>query len=152
MKRTIALLLLLFTSSLANAANTWGTDVSDMWWNPSESGWGANIAHQREIVFVTLYVYGADSRVRWYVGPNLGNTSGFIFSGTLYETTGPYLGGAFNPNSVSTRVVGTVTVNIATVNTGTLSYTVDGVSVTKSIERQTFRTADISGSYAGAMG
>ena len=70
MKRLLATIctgLMLAWAPAIQAANTWGTDLSDMWWIPAESGWGANIAHQGEIVFMTLYVYGADSRVRWYL-------------------------------------------------------------------------------------
>src|SRR5450631_921693 len=150
MKRVLALLMLLVAMQ-ARGANTWGTDLSDMWWNPNESGWGANLAHQNEVVFLTLYVYGADGHVRWYVGPDLAPTGGLAFSGSLYETTGPYLGGAFNPAAVSARAVGTATVTLTSVSTATLAYSVDGVGVTKSIQRQSFRTADMTGTYTGGL-
>jgi hypothetical protein len=148
----LALSLMLCCLIPARAANTWGTDLSDMWWNPNESGWGVNIAHQQEIVFLTLYVYGVDNRVRWYVAPSLPSSVGaFVFSGLLYETTGPYLGGAFNPGAVNNRTVGAVTLNITSISTALLTYTVDGVAVSKSIQRQTFRTPDIGGNYVGAV-
>jgi hypothetical protein len=151
MKRVLALLTLIFAMQ-AHAANTWGTDMSDMWWNPNESGWGANIAHQQEVVFLTLYVYGTDSRVRWYVGPDLPSSGGGLtFSGALYETTGPYFGGAFNPTAVTSRVVGSATVTMTSASAGTLTYSVDGVVVTKSIQRQSFRTSDMTGDYTGAL-
>ncbi len=137
----------------SEAANTWGTDLSDMWWNPNESGWGANIAHQGEIVFLTLYVYGADGKVKWYVGPSLaslGGNSTFTFSGALYETTGPYLAGTFNPANVGIRQVGNATINFDGVDHATLIYGVDGANVSKSLERQTFRSNNLSGSYTGA--
>ncbi len=135
----------------AHSANTWGTDLSDMWWNPSESGWGANIAHQRDIVFLTLYVYGSDNRVRWYAATEMrsrGVANPFVFDGALYEVTGPYFGlGFFNPANVSVRQVGTATLSAPFISSATLSYSVDGVSVTKSIERQTFRENNLAGSY-----
>lgn len=144
--------LFAFAPLSVHALNTWGTDMSDLWWNPNESGWGANLAHQQEIIFMTLFVYGQDNRVRWYVADALrsqGAGSDFTFSGALYETTGPFLGGAFNPANVGNRQVGTATVSLG-VETGTLQYSVDGFTVAKSIERQTFRANNLAGSYVGA--
>lgn len=135
------------------AANSWGTDLSDLWWNPAESGWGANIAHQGDVIFLTLFVYGADNSVKWYVAPAMasqGGANAYAFTGEFYETTGPFLGDAlFNPARVERRVVGAASLHFAGVSEGTLSYTVDGVSVTKGIGRQTFRSNDLSGSYIG---
>ncbi len=124
-----------------------------MWWNPSESGWGANIAHQGEIVFLSLYVYGVDSKVKWYVGPSLasqGGNNAYTFTGSVYETTGPYLGGPFNPTNVGIRQVGAATITFDGVNHANLNYSVDGANVFKSLERQTFRSNNLSGSYSGA--
>lgn len=161
MKRTIAgavLALGFLVSPLATAANTWGTDLSDLWWNPNENGWGVNIAHQREILFITLFVYDAGNRAHWYVGPATasasaygGNYGDYVFTGALYETTGPHFGAAtFDPNAVGVRQVGNVTARFTDVSVGTLSYNVDGVTVTKAIQRQTFRTASLAGQYLGA--
>lgn len=150
------LLAIAFTLGLANparAANTWGTDLSDLWWIPSESGWGVNLAHQREVVFTTLFVYGQDGKPRWYVASlfSRGTASPFIFDGDLYEATGPYFGNPFNPANVARRKVGTATLDAPTTNEATLGYTVDGTTVRKAIQRQTFRNADLSGRYLGAM-
>ena len=30
-------------------------DYSDLWWNPNESGWGLNIAHQGDILFTSWF-------------------------------------------------------------------------------------------------
>lgn len=135
----------------ALALNTWGTDMSDLWFNSSESGWGANLTHQQEIIFMTLFVYGPDNRVRWYVADALrsqGGANQFTFSGALYETNGPFYGGAFNSAAVGARQVGSATLNLL-VRSGTLTYSVDGVNVTKAIERQTFRANNLSGDYIG---
>jgi len=45
MRRFLVAAILVCAPSVANALNTWGTDMSDLWWNPNESGWGINIAH-----------------------------------------------------------------------------------------------------------
>lgn len=149
-----ALVFAMLVPSHALAANTWGTDFSDLWWNPSESGWGANVAHQGEIIFMTVFVYGADNRVRWYVAPAMASQGGVnssTFIGTLHETAGPYLGDStFNPQAVGIRTVGNATLQFGAVEAGVLTYSVDGALVTKAIERQTFRANNLAGTYFGA--
>jgi hypothetical protein len=150
MRRIVTALVLALLSPFAQALNTWGTDMSDLWWNPGESGWGVNFVHQQEVIFATFFVYGANGQAKWYVAPNLPSPGAFTFSGQLFETNGPFFGGTFNPALVSNRAVGTVSVTFTAVNRANLSYTVDGVNVTKTIERQTFRRSEFSGTYFGA--
>src|SRR2546423_9771958 len=72
--------------SLSAAAVTTTVDYSDMWYAApanSESGWGANLAQQGDILFVTLFVYGADNTPRWYVAPNVPSTGANTFRGDL---------------------------------------------------------------------
>ena len=64
-------------------------------------------------------------------------------------TTGPFFGGAFNPANVTARQVGTATFTLLDATTARLVYTVDGVSVTKNITRQTWRTNTITGPFVG---
>ena len=156
MRRFLVAAMIVCAPGVANALNTWGTDMSDLWWNPNESGWGINIAHQREVIFATFFVYGADNKTRWYVapdmiGPSSGDASSYTFSGNLYETNGPFLGGPFNPTQVSNVQVGTATLVFSQANRGTLDYSVGTSVVSKVIERQTFRRAEIRGTYAGAI-
>ena len=133
-------------------ATTFGTDMSDLWWNPNESGWGVTATQQNEIVFLTFFVYGPDNRPTWYVGQAsyLGNSSdgAATFSGPLYQTTGPWLGTFFNPAAVGTRQVGTASMT-AFVDQATLNYNVDGVFVSKQITRQTFRLNNLNNQYSG---
>ncbi|MGE3176310.1 MAG: hypothetical protein AB7O32_02470 [Vicinamibacterales bacterium] len=151
----VALAAAMLMPTHAPAANTWGADFSDLWWNHNESGWGANLSHQREIVFMTLFVYGPDAKPKWYVASSMTSRGGepsHAFDGTLYEATGPYLGTTpFNPSSVALRAVGVASLEFTAHHLGTLTYTVDGVSVSKAIERQTFRNNDLTGSYVGAQ-
>lgn len=150
-----ALVVAMLMPTQGHAANTWGVDFSDLWWVPTESGWGLNVSHQREVVFMTLFVYGPDGTPKWYVASSMstrGGEASHAFDGTLYEGSGPYLGTApFNPSAVALRVVGVANLVFRAHHLGTLTYTVDGVSVSKSIERQTFRSNDLTGSYIGAM-
>lgn len=134
-----------------------GYDYSDSWWTPTESGWGLQLVQQRDIVFATLYVYGADGTPRWYSGalaftgltaqahtPN--------YEGDLWLTAGPWFGApAFAPSAVVYRKVGTMRVAGESMTRAALVYTVDGIAVQKTIERITFRLDEYSGGYDGAF-
>jgi hypothetical protein len=146
----VALLL----PSAVFAATPFSTDASDLWWNPDESGWGINLVQQGNLIFATLYVYGADSRARWYVASDMQaaqvpSDRPYNFAGTLFETTGPVFSAPFNPAVVTRRPVGNIAFQFAPPNTGTLTYTIDGTAVTKQVRRQTWRANDPSGSYRG---
>ena len=153
MKKAIAFVLL--ACSLGARANTFSTDNTDLWYNANESGWGVNVMQQGEILFVTLFVYSPSGAATWYVGPSttyVGNDSaGLNFSGPLYQTTGPWFGGPFNPNAVGNRQVGTVTFSSPNQTTGALSYSVDGTQVTKAVTRQTWRNYNLTGNYLGGQ-
>jgi hypothetical protein len=154
-KYLLALVFSLFLPTFANAT-TFSTDSTDLWFNPSENGWGVNVVQQNEILFLTFFVYGSDGKPVWYVAPSTAfqsqsaTTGALIFTGPLYTTQGPWFGGVFNPANVGIRQVGTVTWSASAVNTATLAYTVDGVTVSKAVERQTWRVNNLTGAYLGA--
>lgn len=143
-------------AALGAQATTTTTDFSDLWYNSSESGWGVNIIQQNDIQFITMFVYGANGQPTWFVGPDTRYTgqdsNGILgFSGPLYATTGPYFGAAtFNPNNVIPRQVGSIAFAAGEVSGGVVSYSVDGVTVTKTVRRQTWRAENLSGVYIGA--
>jgi len=141
-------------STLAGAV-TVTTDFSDMWWIPSESGWGANMIQQGDTIFVTLFVYDSSNKAVWYVGPATtygGTINGAQhFTGPLYSVTGPYFGAStFDPGSVGVTQVGNVSFDAPASATGTLAYSVNGVNVTKNVQRQTWRNDTLAGTYRGA--
>lgn len=123
------------------------TNYSDQWWIPSESGWGASVLQQGDVLFIDLFVYGSDSKPTWFVAPVYyqGNSGAGhdVFAGDLIATGGTYYGAPFNPGAVSGSKVGTLTFDADTGNTATLSYTVNGVAVVKSVIRQTFRNENL---------
>lgn len=113
------------------------TNYTALWWNPAENGWGINISHQGNIAFATLFTYDGNGAPMWLVmsrGDRQGG--GDTFSGPLYRTTGSPFNQAFTGASVS--LVGSMTVSFSGPNNGTLSYTVNGVPVSKSITKQLF--------------
>jgi len=125
-------------------------DPSDLWWNPSESGWGMQLVRGGEVTFATLFVYDAASRPTFYSATL--SASGATWSGTLYETDGPYFASVpFDPDKVAARAVGSLAFAQATADSGQLQYSVNSKMVTKNVTRQTLRFDDYSGSYPLAV-
>lgn len=131
--------------------------LTALWWNPGEPGWGLNLNHQSSTVFGTLFTYDASRAPLWLVmSGGVMQPDGVTYTGDLYRTTGP----AFNANPFTpigpanlTRV-GTMSVSFPDANVGTLTYTVNGMSVSKTVQRQVYgsRAANClptSGSRAG---
>ena len=152
MHRLFALALLAPFPALA--ASSFMTDASDLWWNPAESGWGVNIIEQSNVLFATFFVYSADGRAHWYVASNMtcpGTPTDvqMICTGPLYETTGPVVGPGFDPSAVVRRQVGDAKFFYSREGSGQFDYTVDGVTVSKSVQRQTWAVNDITGTYNG---
>ena len=140
------------------SAATFSTDASDLWYaSPaeSESGWGVNVAQQGNVLFLTMFVYGANSQPTWLVGSNTaysGSSGGAMtFTGPLYATVGSPYGAPWNPAAVSYRQVGSVSFTLNSPTTATLAYTADGVQVRKNLVRVTWRFNDLSGQYIGAV-
>lgn len=124
-----------------------------LWWNPAESGWGVTITQQYDVIVLTFLLYGEDRMPHWYEAaayPGSTPQTGYAaWSGDVYESTGPYFGGPFNPATVTSRKVGTMTFAPSTPGTATLTYSIDGVAVTKPIERQTFQRIPLLGAFRG---
>jgi len=151
--RRTACVLLAAASFLASPASStsFSIDQSDLYYIPAESGWGIQLVQRGSVIFGTMFVYGPSNTPTWYVA-TMQFAGNFTWTGDLYATTGPYFGTVpFNPANVVATKVGTMTWVAQTVDTGTLSYVVDGVAVTKNIVRQTLVLDDYSGTYLGAI-
>lgn len=133
-------------------ATSYSTDQSDLWWNPSESGWGIQLVQRGNVIFATMFVYDPSKVPIWYGGTLYPTGASFTWSGSNYVTSGPWFGNVpYNPAQFTSRVVGTMTWVATSTSTGTLTYTVDGVSVTKLLTRQTLVLDDFSGNFQGAI-
>jgi hypothetical protein len=141
-----------------------GYDVTDLWFNRAEPGWGLNVIQQSNTSFATLFVYGSGNQPTWYVASALvfqgidSSTGDAVHTGDLYQTTGPaFTLGTFDPSAVTVRLVGQMTLRARVVRSvnelyaGTVTYSVDGATYTKNIERQTWRNADHTGNYDGYL-
>lgn len=121
-------------------------NFQDLWWNPAESGWGINFTHQSNTIFATLFTFepgvGNNNKGLWLTA-SMTRQSGGVYSGQLVKVTGsafdavPFV--PLNP-AVNATIVGNMRVEFTDGNTGTLTYDVNGQSVTKSIQREVFGT------------
>ena len=122
-----------------NPPNAPIADFTDLWYDPSDDGWGLNIVqHPSHNLFAVWYTYGPDGRDTWYVMPGGTWSSSTSFSGTLLSVAAPAYNGAFDRNNVGNQAVGSITLTFSDASHGTLSYTVNGVSGSKPMIRQPF--------------
>jgi hypothetical protein len=133
------------------SATSYGTDQSDLWFIPAESGWGMQLVQRGEVIFATLFVYGPNTSPTWYTATMDPAGTSIEWTGTLYATTGPWFGTMpFNPSLVTLTPVGTMTWMQTGISTGTLNYTINGLAVIKNVVRQTLVLDDFSGTYLGS--
>lgn len=124
----------------AQSTRTALTNFQDLWWNPAESGWGVNIAHQDNTLFATLFTYDATGKALWLVmSAGVKQTDG-SYLGDLFQSTGSAFNAQpFTPiGSTNIARVGTMRFRFNDGVSGTLDYSINGVSVSKSIVRQEF--------------
>ena len=129
-------------------------DYTELWWTPSESGWGVNLVQSDTFMFLTFFIYGPDNKPTWYTAQLSLDAQG-AYSGGLYATTGTYYANPWNTgDAIPAQQVGSAQFRPSASNNyqATLTYVVNGVGiVTKAIERQTLTPINIGGSYTGGL-
>jgi hypothetical protein len=116
-------------------------NVTDMWWNAAESGWGLNLTHHASgQVFGVWYTYTAPNRPYWLILSGGQWVNGNVFTGKLYTVSGPhYAQPTFDTTKVITREVGVMTLTFSgDGNNASFTWSVDGVTGVKLITRQPF--------------
>jgi hypothetical protein len=130
MIRAFAAAALLACALPALGQSTPAANYTDMWWNPTESGWGVSFAqHASGQAFAVWYTYDpreltATGRAKplWFVVPGGTWTSPTRFTGTAYVTNGvPFHQSGSNPRATA---VGTFTFEFSTSSAGTFTYSV----------------------------
>ena len=123
------------------AAETSGPNlrVNDLWWATfAEDGWGMNIAQQGRALFPVWYTYNAAGNATFFTAQN-GSWNGTVWSGTVYtHTSSAWLGVPYNPSLFTATVVGNMSLDFTDASNATMSYTVNGFTQTKHIERQPY--------------
>lgn len=125
------------TATASNRAAA--SNYSDIWWNPTSSGWGVHISHVDNDLYTTWYTYDTDREPVFYQGVTRRQADG-SFSGQLYRTKNgtPYSqinGAVANPGADE---VGTLTLRFSDGQNASYSYTIGNVTQTKSIQRFVF--------------
>jgi lysyl endopeptidase len=113
-------------------------DYTDLWFNPAENGWGMSVSQHGQTQFVVLYIYDNNGQPLWVSMPGGTWTNNFTtYTGAVYIPNGPpysnYVPGVFRANAP----VGTVSITYGATN-ATISYTINGASGTKVVERLGF--------------
>lgn len=129
--------------------------LTGLWWNANESGWGSTITQQSSIMFFTMFAYDALGNPVWYtVSCTIAVTS---CSGDMLK----FRGGStptstWNGNGLGYAKVGTMALNFTSNDSGSMSYTLDGLSATRQITREIFGPAppapsSLAGQWQGAI-
>jgi hypothetical protein len=125
-----------------------------LWWAApaaSESGWGINFAHQGDTIFASWFTYDASGKGLWLV-MTAPKTAPGSYTGTLYSTTGPAFNAVpFNPANVVATAVGNGTLTFTDANTGSFSYTVNGIAQVKAITHQVFGPVPVCATATGSL-
>ncbi len=117
-------------------------NYTDLWWNPGESGWGVNLNHQGDTLFATWFTYDTDRGGLWLVMSDAQLQADGSFAGAIYRTTGTPLAqiNAQPAANSPPATVGDGSFRFASAQRGTFSYSVNGITQQKPIERQVFST------------
>ena len=111
-----------------------------LWWNPSEDGWGINIAQQGDLVYMTWYTYDANGKASWLAMLGTKSATG-TYSGNILEVHGsPYDVTPYNPTAKVAQSVGTGTLAFSDASNGTFSFNAKSVTRTIPITRFVFGT------------
>jgi hypothetical protein len=114
-----------------------------LWFNPAESGWGINFAHQGDLIFASWFTYDLTGKGTWLVMTAAKTPSG-TYTGTLFQGTGPSFDAVpFPPlgspgGATVSGLTGTGTIAFGDANNATFAYTLGGISQSKTITRQLF--------------
>lgn len=115
-------------------------NVAALWWGGTfQAGWGLAVNQQGNTLFNVWYTYDATGRVEWYVMPGGAWISPRVYSGPLYRTrSSPWIGRTYDPRALSVTAVGSMSLAFDSDQNATLTYTVNGITQSRSIARQPF--------------
>jgi len=148
----LALVVALLAGFSAPAARA--ADYTDVWWIPAERGWGVNVVHTDNFLFLTFFIYDENNKPTWYTADLVLDATG-AFTGGLYATTGTHYAKPWNTADVgAAQQVGNASFRPSTTNVyeATLTYVVDGVgTITKAVSRLPLTPPIIGGQYTGGI-
>lgn len=128
------------TCAIGGSAKASGpVNYQDLWWRADESGWGVNIAHQGDTLFATWYTYDDSGKGVWMVMSNVTRGADGRYAGKVYRATGPaFDASSWDASKVRLMEVGDASFAFGDASSGTFTYSVDGVSRAKAIQRMVY--------------
>ena len=112
-----------------------------LWWNSSEPGWAIHISEQAtqdgSTIFALLATYAQDGQAAWLVASDLKQGVDGSYSGRLHRTRAA-TPGPLSQAQFEIEEVGNMRLAFQTGAVGELTYTADGASVSRPIERYRF--------------
>jgi hypothetical protein len=124
------------TSSITSFA-----DVTDLWGTTGEADWSLTITHHKvttDALIAYWHTYDVDGRGMWLKLTDGHWVDGVTFTGNLHRSTGTAFSLPDDPNLFVDGVVGTATLTFTDISHGTLSYSLNGTTGSRTITRVTF--------------
>jgi len=113
-------------------------DFTDLWWNPSESGWGISIHVKRDILFAAWFAYDSTGNPTWYTLQGGHWQTPNLYSGPVYATHANPNAGVGPLTSVAVTQVGTGSLTFNGYDQADFSFVVNGAQNNKNIMREVF--------------
>jgi len=134
-------------------ASAFSTNNSDIYNATNESGWAIELVQQADVIFATIYTYDSNMLPIFYTATlfvgGTGAGGNAIWAGDLYVTNGSWFGAPYEASKVTYRRVGAMNYVPQDTAGGAVTFTIDGVVVTKQISRVTLRLDTYAGIYQG---
>src|SRR5262245_26328346 len=151
--RLVALCLAALMLPAPAFGSAFSTSNSDIYNATNESGWAIELVQHADVVFATIYTYDSNMLPIFYsatlfVG-GTGASGNAIWVGDLYLTHGSWFVAPFDASKLTYRKVGTMNYVPKDTTGGTVTFTIDGVVVTKQISRVTLKFDNYTGIYQG---
>ncbi len=113
-------------------------NLTAIWTDAASPGYGVNVVHQGSILFVAWYTYGADGKPLWLLTAATRQSDG-RYTGNINTFDGQPFNLINNAQAwTATSIVGTSAVSIGSDGKLDFSYTVNGISQAKRLERLAF--------------
>ena len=114
-------------------------DYSDMWWNPREPGWALTVNQYSEKLFMVWQTYDESGKPTWFVMPggvwSRDSAGRLHFGGGAYRSTGPSWQVPYTAKAMHLNPVGIADFSPLDASHAVFTYTVDGISGLKMVER-----------------
>ena len=113
-------------------------DYTDLWWNPSESGWGISIHTKRQATFAAWFAYDGTGKPTWYTLQGGNWRSPKSYTGAIYATNAAPNSGVGPLSNLTLALVGNGTLEFDGYDNATFTFTVNGLAGFKNITRNVF--------------